>query len=86
MAYPDGNNPAFTGAAEIDTLGYEFLGVPMDSIYHLSFLVPHQTDLLELDFAALGLQSLLDESWGIDNVEVKFVDLGAKIYLPMIVR
>jgi hypothetical protein len=86
MAYPDGNNLAFTGVSEINALGYEFFGIPMDAIYHLSFLLPHRADLLELDFSAMGLQSLEDESWGIDNVEVLTADFDATIYLPMIVH
>ncbi len=86
MAYPNGNLPAFTGASEINTLGYEFAGVPMDAVYHLSFLISHQADGLELDFSALGLQSLTDESWGIDNVEVRIIDFDKNIYLPMVGR
>ena len=86
MAYPNGNMLAFTGASEINALGYEFLGIPMDAVYHLSFLISHRADWLELDFSALGLQSLLDESWGVDNVEVRIIDLDNNLYLPMVIR
>jgi hypothetical protein len=86
MAYPNGDNPAFTGAVEVHTLGYEYTGNPKDAVYHLSFDFPHSTDTLELDFSGMGLQPLDDESWGIDNIEVKFVDFDQQVYLPMIVH
>ena len=70
----------------MNALGYEFFGIPMDAVYHLSFLIPHQTAGLELDFYALGLQSLADESWGVDNIEVRIIDLDNNIYLPMVMR
>jgi hypothetical protein len=77
---------AFTGASEINVLGYEFLGILMDAVYHLYFLISHRADWLELDFSALGLQSLPDESWGVGNVEVRIIDFGKNIYLPMVMR
>ena len=73
-AFPTGEMPAFTGASEINALGYEYSGNLMDAVYHLSFLIPDQGDELELDFSALGLQFLADESWGLDNVEVRIID------------
>ena len=86
LAYPYGSYLAFTGATEVNALGYEFNGSPMDATYHLSFLFPHQTDALEVSFSAAGLQPLEDESWGLDNVEIRIVDLAATTYLPLIVR
>ncbi len=59
--------PAYTGAAEINTLGYDFYG---DSVYHLSFTFNHVNSLLALKFSGLGLQNVCDESWGLDNMSV----------------
>ena len=71
QAYPDtfpgGDNPAGTGATEVNTLGYSNYG---DSVYHLSFNFPHSIGALQLNFSAMGLQDISDESWGLDNVEV----------------
>lgn len=69
--YPDGDNPAYTGAVEVDSLGYWWYG---DSIYRLSFDVPYSGPSLRLDFSASGLQSFEDESWGLDNVVVTLSD------------
>jgi hypothetical protein len=85
-SYPDGNYLARTSTVENNTLGYTFGSYPMDAVYHLNFIVDHYFDSLVLDFSAIGLQSLQDESWGIDNVEVRIFDFDEKIYLPMIVR
>jgi hypothetical protein len=69
--YPDPvggpTHPAGTGASEIDSLGYFFLG---DSVYTLSFTFPHTATSLVFNFGAHGLQHILDESWGLDNVLV----------------
>ena len=76
---PLSNNPAFTGAAETYSLGYVFVdGIQhtsqvMDSVYRLSFAFTHDTDQLTLNFSGYGLQSLGDESWGLDNVRVSAV-------------
>ncbi len=45
----------------------------MDSVYTLSYTFAHNTDLLTLDFSGYGLQTLDDESWGLDNVRVSMV-------------
>src|SRR5262245_48217888 len=79
QAYPDtfpgGDNPAGTGASEVNTLGYPFLhpGAAFnDSVYHLSFTFPHSISAVQLNFSAstTGLQDISDESWGLDNVQV----------------
>jgi hypothetical protein len=76
---PAAINPQFTGAAETYSLGYvvpnSILLVPqvMDSVYKLSYTFAHNTNLLTLDFSGYGLQSLGDESWGLDNVQVSMV-------------
>jgi hypothetical protein len=70
QAYPDTHpnqlSPGFTGAEEIDTLGYSH-----DSVYDMSFTFYHHQSDLRLSFAGSPLlQGVLDESWGIDNIEV----------------
>ncbi len=70
-AYPGANNPPLTGAAEVDTLGYTYYG---NSVYRLRFTFPHSASSLELTFSASGLYGLFDESWGIDNVEVRVTE------------
>jgi len=73
-AYPGSDYAAFTGAAEVNSLGYTFWDgnkyADQDSVYHLSFVFPHTASSLAFNFSASGLQSLADESWGIDNIEV----------------
>jgi hypothetical protein len=81
QAYPQsfgvGSNPARTGAAENNSLGYLFIdGIgrnfgPMDSVYHMQYdAFPHTDGSLKLNFTGIGLQGIADESWGLDNVTV----------------
>ncbi|MBL8798920.1 MAG: hypothetical protein JNM56_33860, partial [Planctomycetia bacterium] len=76
QAYPDafagGDYPAYSGAAEVNTLGYlhPTQPIPMDAVYHLTFTFDHVDAALQLNFSAFGLQGLTDESWGLDNVQV----------------
>jgi uncharacterized repeat protein (TIGR01451 family) len=85
--YPGGNYPAYTGASEINTLGYVWGGV-RDSVYHLTFTFEHTGSTLNLDFSALGLQAISDESWGVDNVSVAISGEPPlhKVYLPLVTR
>jgi hypothetical protein len=91
-AYPGGDNPPRTGAAENNTLGYSFITVSnMDAVYHLTFTMPHAASTLALDFAAMGLQSIDDESWGLDNVQVSIITgnpnvVNSRLYLPVVLR
>jgi sugar lactone lactonase YvrE len=76
--HPNGDYPARTGAVESNTLG--FVAGPygvMDSVYHLTFTFPHHEAALALRFAGMGLQSVDDESWGLDNVEVRLATPNA---------
>jgi hypothetical protein len=76
-AYPGGDNPALTGAAEMGTLGYPPRGGFLnfgDSVYQLSFTFPHTESALTLDFSGINLQSIFDESWGLDNVVVAITE------------
>jgi len=86
-AYPGGNYPRFTQAAEVNTLGYLTLGFPMDSVYHLAFTFFHTASDLELDFEGLVVPSLLEESWGLDNIVVSINGSALfKNYLPILIR
>ena len=47
-----------------------------DAIYrniNNGFYFPHKGDSLNLNFSAMGLQALSDESWGIDNVRIALI-------------
>ena len=65
---PWGGNPAKTGAADVDTLGYG--GLAGDAVYALSFTLPHSANTANVTFTASNLQAISDESWGLDNVRV----------------
>lgn len=67
--------PPRTGAVENDTLGYSLPGFGgFDSVYHFDFAVDHSGASLTLDFSGIGLQSIDDESWGLDNVQVELIN------------
>jgi len=80
--YPGGDYVDHTGATEINTLGYTYSNSPMDAVYHLNYLFPHASASLTLNFLASGLQALVDESWGIDNIEVTVKTFPYNTYLP----
>lgn len=63
------SNPPQTGAVAASTLGYTFF---MDSIYHLSFVFPHTTSNLTLEFSSSLYEGKgeADESWGLDDVAI----------------
>jgi Ca2+-binding RTX toxin-like protein len=68
QAFPDNypaNNPPKTDAAFFDPPGD-----PGTSVYQFSYTIPHGDSNLQVAFTGSGLQSLVDESWGIDNVKV----------------
>jgi hypothetical protein len=71
-SYPGGNFPPRTGTAENNTLGYSLFG---DAVYKLSYTFPHTSSSLLLDFSGSGLQELADESWGLDNIEVRVAEV-----------
>jgi hypothetical protein len=78
--YPDEIGGALhftgTGAVEIDTLGFDWSGVPRNYVYHLAFNFPHPGGDLSIYFQGVNLQgwsggqNAWNESWGIDNVNV----------------
>lgn len=65
--FPDGEYLPRTGAAAVRTLGYTGRA---DSVYRLLFSVPHSGGSIEFQFSADGLEPRLNESWGLDNVQV----------------
>ena len=69
-SYPGNDNPKRTGALERNSLGYTYYG---DTVYHLSRTFPHTADSIEVIFSASSLQSLGDESWGLDNVTLRLI-------------
>ncbi|WP_165228130.1 putative Ig domain-containing protein [Aquisphaera insulae] len=81
--YPGGRYLGGTGAAENRTLGYSWGGTPnLDSVYHLSFDIPHTSGSIVLAFSASNLQDLSDESWGLDNVVVATSRIVSEPALP----
>jgi len=86
-AYPEGSYPRFTGASEVNTLGYLTLGKPLDSVYHLAFTFFHSASELQLDFKGDMAPSILSETWGLDNIVVSINGSALnKIYLPLLMR
>ena len=79
-------NPAYAGASEIRTLSSMLPGGELlDSVYHLSFDIPHVgTSALLTFLSSLQIDPELAKAWGIDNFEVsvpssaQYVTLGAR--------
>jgi len=77
---PGESHPARTGATENNTLGFDWplnnLGPqPVDSVYKMTFTLPHTAGSVQFNFAgAEGLQPADDECWGLDNVKVEVLD------------
>jgi hypothetical protein len=91
QAYPAffgvGDFPPQTSARDINHLGYTYGPFSKDATYRQSFTFIHQADTLTLDFSALGLQDIMDESWGLDNVTISVDDTPAYLlYLPVVSR
>ena len=73
QAYPgpfgSGQYDPHTGADEIGTLGYEFAG-STDSVYNLHFTFTYTGGDVVLQFDGDLTTPGIDESWGLDNVQV----------------
>ncbi len=84
--YPGGSFPSRTGASAVNTMCYDFFDHNQDTTYHMVYTVPHNQSGLTLSFTAAGLQTIDDESWGLDNVSVRLssgADLKPhRLYLP----
>ena len=61
-AHPGGSHPPYTGAAEVETLGYVYGGVGRSAVYRLAFRFPHSVSTLGLTLSASGLEALANES------------------------
>lgn len=74
---PGESHPARTGAAENNSLGFEWTfsgggSRAVDSLYKLSFVVPHSGETIQFNFqGGEGLQPADDECWGLDNLKVE---------------
>jgi hypothetical protein len=88
--YPGDNYPAHTGAIQVGSLGHKFYDIPLDATYRIVLVFPHTSSTLSLDFLGGGLQNLDDESWGLDNIEVRLLsDTSAypyRYYHPFIAK
>jgi RHS repeat-associated protein len=68
---PNANlNPSGTGAVETNTLGYYLKDPWGDAVYNLSFTFEHDSSSLALDFIGGTDESINNESWGLDDVEI----------------
>ncbi len=81
MSYPNpsgiGSHVSRTGAVSADDLGYTFRGVVLDATWRMSFTFTAPSNDVTIDFGAIGLQSIDDESWGLDNVSVSSTTVPA---------
>lgn len=69
--YPDDDYPPGTGADAYNTLGYDTDNTTWgNTIYHLTFTVPHTADQVVFSVAGSGQQGWPNEGWGIDNIHV----------------
>ena len=90
--YPEGDNPARTGAAESNTLGFtvvDYSNEVMDTVYHFngenSFDFAHTESSVVLNFSGFVESTLVhgvyDESWGIDNVRIEAIPEPCTLFL-----
>lgn len=86
--YPGGHNPMYSGADEVDTLGYQRTingdEIPMDALYKIRYTFPHSDPNITLTLAAQGLEGLATESWGIANVRVSVDSVTVAAVAPTI--
>jgi hypothetical protein len=66
---------AGTGALATNTLGYIYWDeqIPIDATYRFTYTLNHTAAAAFIHWQASGLQYLLDESWGIDNVRISYI-------------
>jgi hypothetical protein len=78
QSYPNaagqGDFAPFTGASEVNSLGYfEPGGNSDDSVYHFLFAFDHTAPTITFNFTSLQSEAIDNESWGLDNVRVAAV-------------
>jgi hypothetical protein len=78
--YPGDNNPAYKGAVARGVLGYDNQG---NTIYHLTYTIPHASDDITFTFTGGCNEPLWNESWGLNNVAVSVEPVGPHI-VPMV--
>jgi len=67
---PNALNQAGTGTSERNTLGYDKWG---NQVHPISLCnLEHTASSATVEFFGLGLQSLNDESWGMDNLTIRY--------------
>ena len=69
QAYPDGY-PGGKHRPRIGGVEFGGMGFGRSTVYAVSLELPHSESSVALAFSASNLQSLGDESWGLDNVKV----------------
>ena len=81
--FPSMSYPAWTGAAEHQTLGFMQTvpdtdrSVSMDSVYHLTLTFPQRDPAVRLRFSAI-MKGEKDRGWGLSNVQVETLDTLVK--------
>jgi hypothetical protein len=66
-----------SGAESKNTLGYNYpwdgppQPVPMDATYRIHLIVPHDGAAATLQISGQGLQDIIDESWGVTNLQIE---------------
>ncbi len=68
--YPIGDNLPNAGASEIGTLGYFYAGRVADAVYSVSYTFADTNNSIVIDFFGGVSQTIDNESWGIDNIQV----------------
>ncbi len=72
--YPVGNNPAHSGAIEINSLGYKYFeggqAIEWNSVYNMSFTLADTADSVAFHFTVRNLDVPGSKSWGLDNVSL----------------
>ncbi len=86
-SYPSGLFNSNTGASETGTLGYDVswggLG-RLDSVYRLRYVVDRSSDSDVFIFKVQGLESVDNESWGLDNIQVQVLTETSAPLTPVV--
>jgi len=79
------SHAAVTGAFEKNKLGFTFPGVGIqDAVYKMDLMIPVTDPSMVLRFSGLGLDSMADASWGLDNVVVARVPEPSTLILAVL--
>jgi len=75
--------PAYTGASEVNTLGYNDTPgntTPDNAVYQMHFSSAHTGNSLQVQFIGGETQDVTDESWGLDDVFVNADGVPTGLY------